>query len=89
MAHILSIFRPVAECGLDYHVHVAEISNTASERTLRDYTHWKQDVNQQLLGEISKYDMAEEVKKHDIVCLCLDEVKIEVGQRRMQVDRLS
>ena len=27
VANTLSIFRPVAECGLDYHVQVAEISN--------------------------------------------------------------
>ena len=55
-----------------------------SERTLRDYTRWiksetgcQPEVTQQLLDEISKYDMGEDVKKH--VCLCLDEVKVKEG----------
>ena len=30
VAHTFSVFQPVAECGLDCHVQVAEISNTAA-----------------------------------------------------------
>lgn len=55
-----------------------------SERTLRDYTHWiqsgtgvQQEVTQQLLHEIAKIDMPEEVKQH-IVVVC-DEVRVKDG----------
>ena len=35
------------------------------------------DANLQLLDELSKYKMENEVKKH--VCLCMDEVRIKRG----------
>ena len=55
-----------------------------SERTLRDYTRWiesrtgcQPEVTQQLLDELSKVKLSENLKKH--VALVFDEVKVKEG----------